>query len=180
MAFLTQMLHRDFSLQLCNEIMQLCFHDVPCLGRGDTSSMLPQIVKLNMEQQWSSNKHKHFGRGVRDKQKLSLGERNGTHPWDELGLIPRTSRPFSVSFHSKLGVPKPGCLKFVCNFYAEALFCALLHTFALLILQTCVCALLRSFALFCVHLRICAGGVFGPAASSRPPPGQRLHVGKVA
>ena len=23
------------------------------------------------------------------------------------------------------------------------------------------------------------GGVFGPAASSRPPPGQRLHVGKV-
>ena len=45
----------------------------------------------------------------------------------------------------------------VCNFYAEALFCALLHSFALFfcvccaLLQTCVCALLCSFELPCVH-----------------------------
>ena len=37
----------------------------------------------------------------------------------------------------------------VCNFYAEALFCALLRIF----LQTCVCSLLRSFACICVFLR---------------------------
>ena len=38
----------------------------------------------------------------------------------------------------------------------EALFCAVLHPFALscALLRTCVCALLCSFALICAHLRI--------------------------
>ena len=54
----------------------------------------------------------------------------------------------------------------VCNFYAEAPFCALLRSFApfcaLLraLVRTCVCALLRPFALlnldFCAHLRVSA------------------------
>ena len=52
----------------------------------------------------------------------------------------------------------------VCNFYAEALFCALLQTrvcallrpFALscTLLQTCVCALLCAIACFCVRPRL--------------------------
>ena len=43
----------------------------------------------------------------------------------------------------------------VCNFYAEALFCALLRPFApfCALLRTCVCAHLRSFARICVFLR---------------------------
>ena len=45
----------------------------------------------------------------------------------------------------------------VCKFHAEALFCALLRSFAPLcaLLRTCVCARLRSFALFCVHTCCC-------------------------
>ena len=43
----------------------------------------------------------------------------------------------------------------VCNFYAFALFCALLRPFALFcaLLRTCICALLHTFALICVFLR---------------------------
>ena len=41
-----------------------------------------------------TNKHKHFGRdGVRDKHEPGT---NGTPPWDKLGPVPGTNRPFSV------------------------------------------------------------------------------------
>ena len=44
----------------------------------------------------------------------------------------------------------------VCNFYAEALFCALLRSFADLRLRSfaLICALLRTFACFCERLRL--------------------------
>ena len=65
----------------------------------------------------------------------------------------------SQTFFCYTNPPKPTYVGrsnlIVCNFYTEALFCALLRPFALscALLRTCVCALLRSFALFCVFLR---------------------------
>ena len=51
-----------------------------------------------------TNKHKHFWRdGVRDNHEPSLGQ-TGTRPWDKVGPVPRTNRPFSVEFHSKIAI----------------------------------------------------------------------------
>ena len=44
----------------------------------------------------------------------------------------------------------------VCTFYAETLFCALLHPFASSFADFCVCAHLRSVACICVFLRTTA------------------------
>ena len=79
-----------------------------------------------------------------------------------LGISPESLR--KVLGECFLGVPNSGCFKpVVCNFCAEALFCALLWTFEL---RPCalICVFLRnerlfyglSFALFCTHLRVSA------------------------
>ena len=71
--------------------------------------------------------------------------------------VGNSDRLFPAPDFCNLGVPKPGCFKPGClQFYAPALFCALLRPFADLDLCSFAELHLRSFARFCAPLRVSA------------------------
>ena len=98
-------------------------------------------------------KNRANGRGELGRQLLLM-----------LQIANRRSRPFNSQIpFARFSRSSPNLVVsnlVVCNSYAEALFCALLHPFVLFcgLLRTCVCTLLRSFALLCSHLRIRGNG----------------------